>query len=206
MRSITASPRSNGEAQGSEEARSECCGRSAWQPRSFCSRFRVACRWPRPRCCSWGRRSLRALERDGTRSVPRAAAGAAMPAWIVVRRHPPRYRRLLRPCRAAEVGRDRPGCRGRAQPVMAAAMGLAGLLYALGRSRLWRNGAHGRGRRLAGARRPPDGPKMSRRRRALPGDDQRQVGYIVASSRPLRYIMRRERPPRRVIQLRTCSG
>jgi len=35
---------------------------------------------------------------------------------------------------------------------------------------------------------------------------QSQVWYIPASSRPLRYIIRGDRPPRRAIQLRTCSG
>ena len=114
---------------------------------------------------------------------------------FIVRATPPR------------VGRDRPGCLAVAlSTVTAAAMGLSGLLYAS-----WGALAYGAMALMAGV----GGlsalavHRMARRVQetaSLPGDDQRQVGYIVASSRPLRYIMRRERPPRRVIQLRTCSG
>jgi hypothetical protein len=53
-------------------------------------------------------------------------------------------------------------------------------------------------------------PARGRCARVARGQDgvagQSQGLYIAASSRPLRYIMRGERPPRRAIQLRTCSG
>ena len=90
-------------------------------------------------------------------------------------------------------------------------MGLSGVLYARFGSLAYAAMAV-----MAGAaawlRSPPTAWRGIGDRRCVSINDPeravtyRQVGYIAASSRPLRYFIRGDRPPCRASQLRTSSG
>ncbi|TMJ69741.1 MAG: MFS transporter [Alphaproteobacteria bacterium] len=88
---------------------------------------------------------------------------------------------------------------------MAAAMGVSGVLYAR-----WGSFAYVISWLLPAACLlwPPAGSRAAHSSIARYRDSgpHSQVLYIAVSSRPLRYFMWGERPPRRAIQLRTCSG
>ena len=86
---------------------------------------------------------------------------------------------------------------------MAAATGLSGLIYAASGSLAYLAMA---AMALAGLACALAAQRLSRRKLMRSAGDQRQVGYMDASSRPRRKIIFDDRPPRELIQRRRCGG
>src|SRR5262249_38564030 len=157
-----------------------------------------------------------ALERDGYRAATGGAAGAAGSARPFLRCDPPWRARLCRPCSAAWSPGNGARLSGRgARPDHGRRDGsIRRALPSLRRRRLRRDGRHGMLRRdvrlfrLATDNRSAAVTEMSvcRCRPIAAGENYWQVGYIDASSRPCKYIIRAVSPPLRAIQRATFWG
>ena len=182
------------QAAGLAAAPSACCGRWACWRRS--SLFAFSARLPAAFTPSvliliGAARRARALDARWRSARRRAVAAAAMPARAVIRRDASRHARLHRARRARRACRHRAGLsRGLMGVAMAAGDGLVGPAL----RRVSAAAAYGAMALIAPAGRCGCARGASRRRtRRSRRMVYRQVGYIAASSRPVRYfISRRE--------------